>query len=129
MEVHAGDDGIGLLHRASCLGRRRDPPAVAFLSGSPWPFPSQLSTPALLVRDGADVFFSPKDAPALLWWFRRTALSSGTSAHLSFSSVMAQCLLSFLQWKHAPRCRVERSLLWEITGSLAAAGNDLRVGN
>ena len=24
--------------------------------------------------------------------------------------------------------RVERSLLWEITGSLAAAGNDLRVG-
>ena len=26
-------------------------------------------------------------------------------------------------------CRVERSLLWEITGSLAAAGNDLRVGN
>ena len=25
-------------------------------------------------------------------------------------------------------CRVERSLLWEITGSLAAAGNDLRVG-
>ena len=27
------------------------------------------------------------------------------------------------------RCRVERSLLWEITGSLAAAGNDLRVGN
>ena len=27
-----------------------------------------------------------------------------------------------------PRCRVERSLLWEITGSLAAAGNDSRVG-
>ena len=27
------------------------------------------------------------------------------------------------------RCRVERSLLWEITGSLAAAGNDLGVGN
>ena len=27
------------------------------------------------------------------------------------------------------RCRVERSLLWEITGSLVAAGNDLRVGN
>ena len=26
------------------------------------------------------------------------------------------------------RCRVERSLLWEITGSLAAATNDLRVG-
>ena len=26
-------------------------------------------------------------------------------------------------------CRVERSLLWEITESLAAAGNDLRVGN
>ena len=26
------------------------------------------------------------------------------------------------------RCRVERSLLWKITGSLAAAGNDLRVG-
>ena len=26
------------------------------------------------------------------------------------------------------RCRVERSLLWEITGSLAAAGNDSRVG-
>ena len=26
------------------------------------------------------------------------------------------------------RCRVERSLLWEITGSLAAAGHDLRVG-
>ena len=26
------------------------------------------------------------------------------------------------------RCQVERSLLWEITGSLAAAGNDLRVG-
>ena len=26
------------------------------------------------------------------------------------------------------RCRVERSLLWEITGSLAATGNDLRVG-
>ena len=26
------------------------------------------------------------------------------------------------------RCCVERSLLWEITGSLAAAGNDLRVG-
>ena len=25
-------------------------------------------------------------------------------------------------------CRVERSLLWEITGSLAAAGNDSRVG-
>ena len=25
-------------------------------------------------------------------------------------------------------CRVERSLLWEITGSLAAADNDLRVG-
>ena len=25
-------------------------------------------------------------------------------------------------------CRVERSLLWEITVSLAAAGNDLRVG-
>ena len=27
------------------------------------------------------------------------------------------------------RCRIERSLLWEITWSLAAAGNDLRVGN
>ena len=27
------------------------------------------------------------------------------------------------------RYHVERSLLWEITGSLAAAGNDLRVGN
>ena len=27
------------------------------------------------------------------------------------------------------RCRVERNLLWEITGSLAAAGNDLRIGN
>ena len=27
------------------------------------------------------------------------------------------------------RCRVERSLLWEITGSLAAIDNDLRVGN
>ena len=26
------------------------------------------------------------------------------------------------------RCRVERSLLWEITGNLAATGNDLRVG-
>ena len=26
-----------------------------------------------------------------------------------------------------PHCRVERSLLWEITGSLAAAGNDSRV--
>ena len=26
------------------------------------------------------------------------------------------------------RCRVERSLLWEITGSLAAVGNDSRVG-
>ena len=26
------------------------------------------------------------------------------------------------------RCCVERSLLWEITGSLAAAGNDLRIG-
>ena len=26
------------------------------------------------------------------------------------------------------RCRVEKSLLWEITGSLAAAGNDSRVG-
>ena len=26
------------------------------------------------------------------------------------------------------RCRVERSLFWEITGSLAAAGNDSRVG-
>ena len=26
------------------------------------------------------------------------------------------------------RYRVERSLLWEITGSLTAAGNDLRVG-
>ena len=26
-------------------------------------------------------------------------------------------------------CRVERSLLWEITGSLAAADNDFRVGN
>ena len=25
--------------------------------------------------------------------------------------------------------RVKRSLLWEITGSLAVAGNDLRVGN
>ena len=27
------------------------------------------------------------------------------------------------------RFRVERSLLWKITGSLAAVGNDLRVGN
>ena len=27
------------------------------------------------------------------------------------------------------RCRVERSFLWEITGSLAVAGKDLRVGN
>ena len=27
------------------------------------------------------------------------------------------------------RYRVESSLLWEITGSLAAASNDLRVGN
>ena len=26
------------------------------------------------------------------------------------------------------RCRVERSLLWEITGNLATADNDLRVG-
>ena len=26
------------------------------------------------------------------------------------------------------RCQVEKSLLWKITGSLAAAGNDLRVG-
>ena len=26
------------------------------------------------------------------------------------------------------RCPVERSLFWEITGSLAAAGNDSRVG-
>ena len=30
--------------------------------------------------------------------------------------------------KPSGRCRVERSLLWEITGSLAAAGNDSRVG-
>ena len=27
------------------------------------------------------------------------------------------------------RCRVEKSLLWKITGNLAAAGNDLRVEN
>ena len=27
------------------------------------------------------------------------------------------------------RCQVERSLLWKITGILAAASNDLRVGN
>ena len=29
----------------------------------------------------------------------------------------------------AMRCRVERSFLWKIPRSLAAAGNDLRVGN
>ena len=29
----------------------------------------------------------------------------------------------------ARRCRVEKSLLWEITGSLAATSYDLRVGN
>ena len=28
----------------------------------------------------------------------------------------------------ATRCQVERSLLWKTTGSLAAVGNDLRVG-
>ena len=31
-------------------------------------------------------------------------------------------------WGVHARCRVERSLLWETTGSLAATGNDLRVG-
>ena len=43
-----------------------------------------------------------------------------------------QSFLSFLGRLCATRirlrCRVERSLLWEITGSLAAAGKDLRVG-
>ena len=29
----------------------------------------------------------------------------------------------------AVHCWIERSLLWEITGSLAVAGNDLRVEN
>ena len=33
------------------------------------------------------------------------------------------------KYQNDKRCRVERSLLWEITGNLAAAGNDLRVGN
>ena len=28
----------------------------------------------------------------------------------------------------AARYQIERSLLWEITGSLAAVGNDLRIG-
>ena len=37
-------------------------------------------------------------------------------------ALRAWCLRRF-------RCRVERSLLWEIMGSLAAAGNDLRVEN
>ena len=37
-------------------------------------------------------------------------------------------LLSSKMLNFDMRCRVERSLLWEITGSLTAAGNDLRVG-
>ena len=42
----------------------------------------------------------------------------------------ASDLCSTNQWdpSREARCRVERSLLWEITGSLAAASNDLRVG-
>ena len=32
-------------------------------------------------------------------------------------------------WSRVSGCRVERSLLWKITGILAATNNDLRVGN
>ena len=32
-------------------------------------------------------------------------------------------------YNRSTRCRVEMSLFWEITGSLAAASNNLRVGN
>ena len=42
-----------------------------------------------------------------------------------------RCLLPLDKIPKRPRwrcCRVERNLLWEITGSLATAGNDLRVG-
>ena len=34
----------------------------------------------------------------------------------------------FVSSRGLDHCRVERSLLWEIMESLAAAGNDLRVG-
>ena len=37
--------------------------------------------------------------------------------------------MSYDFYKCIWRCRVERSLLWEITGNLVGAGNDLRVGN
>ena len=45
---------------------------------------------------------------------------------LSFSQLLVDPDQPSTSRRH---CQVERSLLWEITGSLAAAGNDLRVGN
>ena len=50
--------------------------------------------------------------------------------HVGFPTAMSADASDqeFYLRKSVVRCRVERSLLWEITGSLAAAGNDSRVG-
>ena len=50
--------------------------------------------------------------------------SSSSISHHPQSNQQPQSALS-----GRTKCRVERSLLWEITGSLAAVGNDLRVTN
>ena len=44
---------------------------------------------------------------------------------------MISAVVDFIRkhFQKSVRCQVERSLLWEITGSLATTSNDLRVGN
>ena len=65
------------------------------------------------------------------YWKIRKAVMDGERRLLkewSLPIMISECSVDAahrLRW----RCRVERSLLWEITGNLAAASNDLRVGN
>ena len=56
----------------------------------------------------------------------------GLPQNPDFIEIITRCKSKYAQddkGKDIKQCRFERSLFWEITESLAVAGNDLRVGN
>ena len=62
----------------------------------------------------------------LLSWRIERILLSSLDLYRRHSTDGTKCNAKIAKYHH---CRIKRSLLWEITRSLAAAGNDLRVRN
>ena len=59
----------------------------------------------------------------------RVCESSASDYYTSTTMISNGCNSHKIGGHFTYRCRVERSLLWEVTGSLVPAGYDLRVGN